>query len=287
MYELLIIISAVVYSTSGVWNMLEGTENVSAMMLVTIRLFFMVVFAGMIIIIRKKSFRLNKAQFISCALFGVSGMSLTMFLFTLGVKEMSVGPTALCHYSYPLFVAVISSLIYKEKFGVKRILATALMFLGLYLSNSGGTMTFFGTFCALASAVTFGLYVFGQDHSAMREMEPMTLFFYNALFSLLACIVVLFVTNDIILPSDYRVYGYMSIAALLCEMVGAVLLSIGVRKIGATKASYLSVLEPLSSYIWDFLFFGALITTKSLLGMVFIFISFFLTLFVSPKNKKA
>ena len=55
MYELLIIISAVVYSTSGVWNMLEGTENVSAMMLVTIRLFFMVVFAGMIIIIRKKS----------------------------------------------------------------------------------------------------------------------------------------------------------------------------------------------------------------------------------------
>lgn len=86
----------------------------------------------------------------------------------------------------------------------------------------------------------FRLYVFGQEHSPMIEVEPLKLFFYNSLFGLIAAIGIATVTGQFMFVTDIRTHVFMFM---------------GVRKVGASKAAFLSVLEPGLSFVWDILFF--------------------------------
>ena len=146
----------------------------------------------------------------------------------------------MCNYAYPILISLASLVLYKERFGRLKILATLFMLSGLFLYNCGGTMSLYGTFLGLGSAITFGLYVFGQEHSPMIEVEPLKLFFYNSLFGFIAVIGIATVTGKFMFVTDIRTHVFMFM---------------GVRKVGASKAAFLSVLEPGLSFVWDILFF--------------------------------
>ena len=159
---------------------------------------------------------------------------------SMAVQQISSGFVTMCNYAYPILVSLASLVLYKERFGRLKILASLFMLSGLFLCNSGGAMTLYGIFLGLGSAITFGLYVFGQEHSLMIEVEPLKLFFYNSLFGFIAAIVIATVTGKFMFVTDIRTHVFMFM---------------GVRKVGASKAAFLSVLEPGLSFVWDILFF--------------------------------
>lgn len=234
------IISGICYSFKGTWTAFVGNSSVSDIMLTVIRLTYSVLVSGTILLFKKPDMSLTKKQTGTCIVFGISGTALTICLMSMAVQQMSSGFATMCNYAYPILVSLASLVLYKERFGRLKILASLFMLSGLFLCNCGGTMTLYGTFLGLGSAITFGLYVFGQEHSPMIEVEPLKLFFYNSLFGLITAIGIATVTGPFMFVTDIRTHVFMFM---------------GVRKVGASKTAFLSVLEPGLSFVWDILFF--------------------------------
>ena len=281
---LFMVISGICYSFTGTWTAFVGETDVSDIMMTSIRLFFAVMVSGIILMGRKSDMKMDKSQTKASFVFGISGTALTIWLMSMAVQEMSSGPTTLCNYAYPILVSLAGLLIYHEPFGKYKILASLFMLSGLWLCNRGGTMTLYGTFLGLGSAVTFGLYVFGQEHSAMKEVEPLKLFFYNSLFGLIAALLIAIVSGQFMIVDDLRVYIFMFMGGVLSDMFGTVFMFMGVRQVGAGKAAFLSVLEPGLSVVWDMIFFNSRPDYVSIIGLTLIFLCF-VTMVLEPSKK--
>ena len=262
---LFMVISGICYSFTGTWTAFVGETDVSDIMMTSIRLFFAVMVSGIILMGRKSDMKMDKSQTKASFVFGISGTAFTILLMS-------------------ILVSLAGLLIYHEPFGKYKILASLFMLSGLWLCNRGGTMTLYGTFLGLGSALTFGLYVFGQEHSAMKEVEPLKLFFYNSLFGLIAALLIAIISGQFMIVDDLRVYIFMFMGGVLSDMFGTVFMFMGVRQVGAGKAAFLSVLEPGLSVVWDMIFFNSRPDYVSIIGLTLIFLCF-VTMVLEPSKK--
>lgn len=277
------IFSGICYSFSTVWTVLVADYGVDDLMLTFIRLSFAAFTMLVILSLTKKGIKINYAEFKTTAIFGISGTALTIFLMSKAAGEMSAGSVSLCHYSYPILVALASTVIYKEKFSINKILTSILMFCGLLVANNGGSMNILGIVYSLLSAVAFAFYVFGQEHSVMFKMDPFKLFFWCTFSGTIAILILLLMTGNFMLPSSVEVYGFMACGGIVSDLCGTVFLFYGVRKLGAAKAAFLEVLEPGLAFVWDFVIFGAKISLTSIIGVTLIFLSFIVM--ITPFDK--
>lgn len=268
------LISGICYSFSAVWTVFVADYGVDDMMLTFIRLLSASIAMAIILIVTKKGFKISKKELKVTAIFGISGTALTIYFMSKAAGQMSAGSVSLCHYSYPIIVSLASAILYKEKFGLNKIVATILMFAGMLAANNGGSMTFLGIVFALMSAFTFAFYVFGQEHSIMVDIDPFKLFFWGTFSGAIFILLILLLSGKFILPSYGKVYGLMACGGIFTELCGTVSLFYGVRKLGASKAAYLEVLEPGLAFVWDFVIFGKRISTMGIIGVALIFSSF-------------
>ena len=219
------ILSALNYSTSGVWVAVLGNCGLETVMLSLTRLVFVVLICLAVCLIRRTDLRLTRAELRNHIIFGCLGLGMTTYLYDCAARAMSVGPTALCHYTYPLIVAVFSGFIQKEKFGKWKAVAAVLLFAGLGLTSGGGAVTAKGIAFALASAFSFALYVYSLDHTTMHDEDPFKLNFYNALFSCLLMLMLSVVTRGFAVPTQGSVYLSMLLAAAT-GLLGGVFLAL-------------------------------------------------------------
>lgn len=280
---LLMILSGICFSFTGVWTALVSDYSINSLMLTIIRLSSACIAMGIFLALKKENFKMTSKQLKASLFYGSMGTSITIWLISLAVTEMSVGSTSLCHYAYPIIVTIAGIILYREKASTSVCLASALMVMGLILSNTGGSMNFFGTILALASAFTFAIYVFGQAHSAMTQIGPFKLFFYNSLFGVLTAIVIALFSEQLIMVRIPQVYLCMIAGGIITDLLGTIFMTLGIRKLGATKAAFLSILEPALSNIWDVILFQANLTMPSIVGMIMIFIAF-LTMAYQPSK---
>ena len=284
---ILMVLSGICFSFTGTWTAFVAPYGVNDLMLTILRLFSACVLMGIILLIKRADFAMTRQQVKASIIYGSLGMTFTVYLISMAVEKMSAGATSLCHYAYPILVALAGTLICHEKFRANKIIAAVLMIGGLLISNNGGSMNLEGTLIALFSAVTFAFYVFGQEHSAMAQVEPFKLFFFNSLFGTLAATIIALISGQFVIVDIPEVYLFMFMGGAITDLCGTVFMTLGIRKIGATTAAFLSVLEPALSNVWDMIFFHSALTLPSLVGMTLIFAAFLTMAYHPSKTKKA
>ena len=284
MGTILVILSALCFGTAGTWIALIGDTELGTAILTATRLLFMALLSYLFCRIRKISLKTDRKEFLHFLVFGCFGQGLTLLLYDYAAREMSVGATALCHFTYPLLVALASSAIDREKIGKMKIIAAVLMLGGLSLTAQGGAVTVKGVAYAFASAVTFASYVYALDHTLLRDTEPLKLTFYNALLSAILMILFSALTRSLVIPRQTNVYGLMFCGAV-AGVLGNVFLTTGIRYTGATKAAFLSILEPASAFVWDVVIFGTRLGIVAVIGILMTFLSFFAVLMDRPSGK--
>ena len=140
-----------------------------------------------------------------------------------------------------------------------------------------------GILFALASSVTYGVFVIANDKSAFAKLDPFVLFFYlsgvsAAVFGTFA----LFTNSLSLVPSP--VPYLMALCQQGCNMGAVVLFAFGVRVTGASTGAVINMLEPAVSLLSGILIFHDLLTPSALAGCGLILLSL---LSVSRKGKDA
>jgi len=269
----LTLISSCFFGLMGLFNRIAFEGGVGLFERITLRFLLASLVLFALIKIQGKKMALPKGFAVRLILSSSLFFGGTSFFLFYSYLFIPTSLTTTLHFTYPLLVLGGSILLDREKPSLLQKVGTVLSISGLLFAlrpGSGNQPTSgFGIFLALASAVTFCLYVRFLARKESKGMDNTVLMFYILLFSGLAWS---FPTLFLLLKNGHgpllwgkAILGTLGLAvpstALACTFF-----SLGVRSIGSDKASILSVFEPLTSILAGVVLLGEKLPSTFALG---------------------
>lgn len=134
---------------------------------------------GCLFFIRKPNLRLTLNQAISLILYSIIGYGGSTFLLAQSFDFMPIGQATMLYFSYPLFVVIIMTCLFKEKLDNYKLLALTLAVSGiLFLINFKFDLTNPGALLGLSSGLAYGIYLVALQKSSLRYLDSLIVIFY-------------------------------------------------------------------------------------------------------------
>ena len=159
---------------------------------------------------------------------------------------LPVGALAFLFYTYPVWVAVISSARGKEALTKPRVLALVIAMSGIAVMVGAPhvkALSTVGVLMALGTALLYALYL-PMIHEAQRALPALLASFYLVTGIAITFFVVSLITGGIALPETPSLWGHL----LLLSVVGTVFafggLMAGLHVLGPVRTSIISTVEP-------------------------------------------
>lgn len=222
----------------------------------------------------KKPLRLNKKDTL---LIITSGFFLaTHFgLWITSLSYTSIASSVVLVTSHPIFVAVISWLIWHEKLDKTTFLGITVALVGLIVLNFSGLKfnieALGGNLFALIAGLSMGIYLLIGNH--LRKY--ITLIHYLTMVSFIALSLLLVTT----LFFGYNLFGYnqqtyfiMALLAVVPQLIGHSCLNIALRRLRTTTVSVAILGEPIGAVLLGYLILGETPNINELLGSIVIIV---------------
>lgn len=262
---LYVVVSAILFGINPSLQKIILLQGVTPMALIGISYSVVAVLSLGACRIRRENLRIEKQQIIQLLAMGAFGMGGTSFLLNTAYNYLPVGLVTILHFLCPTFVCVAMSLIFKEKFTWKKAVAILLSIGGLSLIQSTGSgYSATGVLIAIGSAITYAMYFILNERGISGNLSQQVKLFYIASgvatpYTLLAALA----GNTF--PPDSRTF-LMNILVGIFYTFSIGFLNTGIRKIGAVKASFISILEPITSVLLSTILFSDQLGKETIIG---------------------
>ena len=281
---ILIILSGVLWGTIGMFIKILDAKGSSSEYTTFLRMFFGFLLLFLITLIKEGAgaFAISRRMLFSCVLLGVVSMSINNLCYTNAVNRLGMSLAAAMLYMAPVFTAVESKLLFREKIGPKKTLALAVNVAGCMLAATGGN---FSGISVSAAGLLFGLgaalaystqTIFGR--LATDEGSPFVVatynFFFAAAFTLIAARP--WTTTDRLFDPGILLWGFLF--GLIPTTIAYILFYSGIQ--GLTESSKVPVLcsvELVAAAALGVIIFDEHLTFASVAGMAMILFSIVLT----------
>lgn len=226
-----------------------------------------------IIKMQKLSLKITKKQCKDIILVGIFGSGFAILTLYTSYSYISVGSATVLHFLYPMFVSLFSFFFFKEKLPNIHKLCLVLASIGIlfFIEPANGSMM--GMLLALLSGIFFAYYVVGVDRLWLKDMNSYVLNFYFALVIALSIGLIGLLSNSMTLQLSSTVYGYSFVIAILTSIIAIICLQKGIKYLGGTMASILSMFEPVTSVIIGIIVLHEKLSTYKLIGCCIILCS--------------
>ena len=268
---ILAIISAICYGMNPLGALFLYEEGLNVNSVIFYRFIFASILLAIFMIIKKDSFYLKFKEIILLALlgllFGISAISLfNSFLY------MDAGLASTVLFIYPIFVAIIMALFFKEKNSIITILSKVFAFLGVVLlyESDGANVSNFGIFLVIVSSLCYAIYIVIINQ--YLKISALKVTFYSMLFCTITILIHSFFDSSLnIMPLvNFNMWFYTIFLALVPTIISLLFLIKAIQLIGSTSASILGALEPLTAVLIGVYVFNEKITFWLVIGIVFI-----------------
>ena len=186
---------------------------------------------------------------------------------------MDAGIASTILFVYPVMVAVIMGLFFKEKISAITVFSILLALSGialLYQGDGGKPLSTLGVILVILSSLSYAIYIVGVNRSSLKDLPTTKLTFYAILFGLSVYIVRLNLCNDLqIIPSAW-LWADVVALAILPTAVSLVCTALAIHYIGSTPTAILGALEPVTALFFGVLLFHERITPRIMVGILMI-----------------
>lgn len=239
-----------------------------------------VVVLAVVMAVRRKPLAVSRRDLAIMALLGVlfaaSSLSLFMsFLF------MGAGVASTLLFVYPVMVAVIMAVFFKERVTRSTVLAIALALTGvalLYKGDGGKPLSGVGVSLVMVSSLTYALYIIIVNKSPLR-MSSVKMTMYVLTFAVAVAVAMSFTdpANHLQLLHTPRQWGLALLLAVVPTVLSLLLMVIAVHDVGSTPTAIMGALEPVTAVVISVALFGELVTARLVIGIVLILAAVLLT----------
>lgn len=264
--------AAVCYGTNPLGALYLYEDGINANSVLFYRFALAVVMLGMLMAARRKSLKVSRRELsLLCALGVVFSTSSITLYFSFCFMDAGIASTLL--FVYPVMVAVIMALLFKERLPAVSVFAIMLALSGiamLYNGDGGATLSTRGVMLVMFSSLSYAVYIVVVNKSPLR-MSSMKLTFYVLFFGMLTVLTNSFITGlHIQMLTTPRMWSCAFMLALLPTVFSLVLMTISVHETGSTPTAVMGALEPLTAVVIGVAVFGEQLTPRLAAGIVLI-----------------
>jgi len=188
------------------------------------------------------------------------------FLF-LAYDYLSPGIASTIFFSYPIIVALILVLFYKEKITLPTVLSLLLVVAGgggLRIKK-GAAFNYVGLAISLLGALVYALYIL-IINKVRIEASGVKVSFYSMFFSSIYFLVKAIIFGENITISSLSLVGNLTLFALITTSLSLVALVYAVRYIGSTPTAIMGAFEPIVAVLISVGLFGEALTSSLIIG---------------------
>ena len=265
-------IAAATYGMNPLFALPLYSDGMDADSVLFFRYLFAIPILGIMIKARGRSFRLNRKEILPLIVLGllVAASSLTLFL---SYNYMDAGIASTILFVYPIMVALIMALVFKEKVTLQTAFCILLALAGiamLYKNGNGATLSFTGTLLVIASALSYAIYIVGINQSSLKNVATLKVTFYILLFGVSLFLIRLDFGQAVTMPQKWYMWGNLIALAIFPTAISFLCTTSAIQYIGSTPTAILGALEPVTAVIIGVTVFGEALTPRILCGILMI-----------------
>ncbi len=199
-------------------------------------------------------------------LLGAVGYATQTTLYFAALERLPVGVLVLLLYVYPVFVVLLAWLLERERPTQTALLAMGLALVGIALTTDlSGQVGLLGVLLALASAAVYATYLLVSARVS-RVSDPVRISGYVFVGAALSFTALAWLDGRFQVPGSLPDWGLLLGISTVATVFPVVLIFVGLRRIRATQASIVSMLEPLFTIALGVLILGERLSLAQLLG---------------------
>ena len=265
-------IAAATYGMNPLFALPLYADGMDADSVLFFRYLFAIPMLGAMILFRGRSFKVSMHDTLRLVFMGIMVAASSLALF-LSYNYMAAGIASTMLFVYPILVAVIMVLFYKEKPSLLTMLCILLAISGialLYRGGDGATLSLTGTLLVFLSALTYAIYIVGVNHSSLKDVATLTVTFYVLLFGVGLFLVRILLGDGLTFPTRWYLWGNAVALALFPTAISFLCTTTAIKYIGSTPTAILGALEPVTAVVIGITVFGEAFTLREGVGLVLI-----------------
>lgn len=267
------IASAVTYGTNPLGALFLYRDGANANSVLFYRFFLAVILLAAGMFFTKEKFSATRRELSVTAGLGVlfAASSLTYYRSFL---YMDAGVASTLLFVYPVMVAVIMAVFFREKISLTTAVSIAVAFVGVALlcggNGEGGALSALGVVLVMISSLTYAVYIVVVNRSGLK-MSPMKMTFFALIFCAgTIAAVSLFDGNALQLFRAPRMWLFAGMLAVLPTFVSLLLMTVAARSIGSTPTAIMGALEPLTAVAIGVCVFGEKLSARLGVGIALV-----------------
>ena len=267
------ILSAVCYGTNPFGALPLYEEGVNTATVLAHRFGLAVVLLSVVMLIKGISFKVTRHEFKVLFSLGIlfAASSITYYQ---SFHFMDAGIASTILFVYPVMVAVIMALFFKERVTGMTVVAIVLSLIGivlLYKGGAGASLSVIGIVLCILSSLAYAIYIVVVNQSSIK-MSSFKVTFYAMLVCELTLILYSFTSPELYLHAlpSARAWSFAVWLSIVPTILSLVFMTVAVNHVGATPTAILGALEPLTAVTIGVVVFGELLTPRLIVGILFI-----------------
>ena len=272
----LIILAACFWGSMGIFVRKLGGYGFSSIQIVSIRVTIAALIFCIVLLIKdKKGFRISPRDIPLFVGLGWGSILFFTVCYFSAIAIMSLSTAAILLYTSPIWIMLMSMLIFHEKMNKGKLVALILAFTGCVLVSgiSGDGITVTGLLLGLGSGIGYGLYsILGTI--ALRRYTPYTVTTYTFVIAAIGSWMICRPAEMITKIKTAETLPGLLLLCMLTAIVTAVIpflsYTLGLRTVEAGRAGILATVEPLVATVIGLLCFSEPLTVLSAAGIVLI-----------------
>lgn len=226
---------------------------------------------------RGRGFRIERNTVVPLTFMGIL-MAVSSLLLFLSYNYMDAGIASTMLFVYPLMVALIMTIFFRERLSLLTILCISLATGGIMLlfkGSDGATLSVTGTVFVMFSALAYACYIVGMNRPHLRSVPTLKAIFYVLLSGtvLFGAKIVATPGSTFAGPEHWYMWGCVVALAILPTVISFMCTTTAIQYIGPTPTAILGALEPVTAVIVGITVFNEQLTGRDWLGIVLIVVA--------------
>lgn len=292
MYAILTILAGVLWGCISIFIKTLADLGLSSIHVMFIRATLSSVMLFFFLLIKDRSLLKIKLRDI-WMFFGTGVVSLTFFslCYFTTILEVGASVAVILLYTSPIFVLILSVILFQEKINLIKIVALVLTFTGCILVTgvigNGNVVTIKGFLIGLCAGFGYALYsIFSRF--ALKKYNSLTVTFYTFVFSGVSLIPFTMGSDLLVKMLPNGNFWLFSVGiALFCTVLPYIFYTLGLSGLETGRAAILVTVEPLVGTLIGFIIYNESVSILKIIGIVCIFIAVILLgIKTESKSKK-
>ncbi len=269
-------IAAASYGTNPIFAIPLYHEGISVSSVLFMRYAMAVAIMFFVTMIKSPKAFVIKPKYVGLLAFMGILMVLSSIALFESYKYLSAGIASTLLFFYPVMVAVIMAIFYKERLTKKSWACLITAFLGVVIlskNDDGGFISLLGLTLVMLSSLSYAIYLVYINRGPMKKINTSTITFYVILGGFLVMIPYCLLDGGLMLPKTTPAWINAIGLGFFPTVISLIFTSRAIALIGSTETAIFGALEPLTAVILGILILGETLTITPAIGMILIFTS--------------